>query len=56
MVKELKERMKEALANGLSKSGLLALERITNETKSVFGTRLGSGGLARIPPMKIDWN
>lgn len=51
--KELKERIREASANGLPKSGVLALERTINENKLVFSIPLGSGRPVRVPSMRM---
>lgn len=44
---EIEDELKES-------THLLALERIIDENKSVFGIQLESGGPARIPLMKIN--
>lgn len=50
---ELKERIKEAVQNGLSKAGEKKLQEIIQRHRSVFRLRLGSGGPARVTAMKI---
>lgn len=49
----LNERIAEAAKNGLSKEREEQLRNITKRNKSVFRLRLGSGGPAKITPMKI---
>lgn len=51
---KLQKRINEARANGLSGEGTEKLERIINRNRSVFRTRLGSDGLAKVPLMKIS--
>lgn len=53
MERELCERVKEASENGLSSKGMLRLGQIIYNHQLIFQLRLGSEGLASIPPKKI---
>lgn len=51
--KELKERLKKASKNVLSKGGTTRLEQIIDKLRSIFKIELGSGGPGKVKQMKI---
>lgn len=51
--KELQNRISEARANGHSDEGTKTLTNIIDKHKPIFKIRLGSGGPAKVTPMKI---
>ena len=51
----LQEKVREAGQNGISDSGASELEALLKEYADIFRTKLGSGPLAKVPPMKITF-
>lgn len=51
---ELEKRVNEATFNGLSKHGVQCLKSAIAQHRSIFKVRLGSGGPAKVTPMKLQ--
>lgn len=53
--KKIRFKIDEAKKKGISSSGKKRLSQIVDRHKTVFELRIGSGGRAKIHPMKINW-